>query len=192
MSSHYDGFMTEFRSGNGAAWLDLLSSLSGRYRESQVDDVGEASRLTAWLRANDLEPTDPVTDDDVEAVQETREALHRVTLAAIRGERPDASDLEALDLALSYDAPPRLVAADDCLTVVPPRTARQALAMMVRDAVGVLAGADLAHLHTCGDETCSSVFLDRTGRRRWCTDLSCGNRARVRAYRAQRARTAKD
>lgn len=180
--------MSEFRSGNGAAWLDLLSSLAGRYRASQVDDLRDPARLTAWLRANDLEPTEPVTDDDVDAVQRTRESLHRVTIASIRGKRPDAGDLRVLEQALSYDAPPRLLATDDGLTLTRPKTARQALATMVRDAVETLAGDDLVHLHTCGDETCSSVFLDRTGRRRWCTDLSCGNRARVRAHRARAER----
>lgn len=177
--------MSEFRSGNGAAWLDLLSSLAGRYRETQVDDLRDPARLTAWFESNGLEPTEPVADDDVDAVRRTRESLHRVTLATIRGERPDPGDLGVLEEALSYDAPPRLIATDDGLTVHRPGTARQALAVLVRDAVGMLSGDDLARLHTCGDETCSSVFLDRTGRRRWCTDLSCGNRARVRAHRAR-------
>lgn len=180
--------MSEFRSGNGAAWLDLLSTLGGRYRETQVDALGDPVRLCSWLRANDLEPTEPVTADDLDAVRTVREALHRVALAAIHGAPPDAGDLGALERALAEDAPPRLVATRDGLGVLGPRTARHALAVLVRDAVGMLAGDDLAHLHTCGDETCSSVFLDRSGRRRWCTDLSCGNRARVRAHRAQRAR----
>jgi len=177
--------MSEFRSGNGAAWLDLLSTLAGRYRETRVDDLEDPARLRAWLRVNDLEPTSAVTDADVAAVQATREALHRTTLATMRAEPPADEDLRLLQEAMADDVPPRLRRDSGGLAVGRPETARQALAALVRDAVRMLAGDELSHLHTCGDDTCSSVFLDRSGRRRWCTDLSCGNRARVRAHRSR-------
>lgn len=177
--------MSEFRRGNGAAWLDLLSTLAGRYRERRTDAIGEPDRLRAWLEENDLAPTGAVTLDDVAAVQRAREALHRTTLAVMDRRRPAAEDVAVLDEALSYDAPVHVDVAADGVTVGRPRSAREALARLVRDAVTLLAGAEAAHLHRCGDELCSSVYLDRTGRRRWCTDLSCGNRARVRAHRAR-------
>lgn len=177
--------MSEFRSGNGAAWLDLLTTLAGRYRAVQTDDLADPARLRAWLHANGLEPTGAVTDDDLDLVRTTREALHRTTLAALDGRRPAAGDVRTLQAVLDHDAPLQARSTATGLAVSPPRTAREALARLVRDAVSTLAGDDLAHLHRCGDETCSSIYLDRTGRRRWCSDLSCGNRARVRAHRAR-------
>ena len=33
---------------------------------------------------------------------------------------------------------------------------------------------------TCDDETCAGIFIDHSGRRRWCSDERCGVRARVR------------
>jgi predicted RNA-binding Zn ribbon-like protein len=177
--------MTEFRSGNGAAWLDLLSTLNGRYRDRQVDAVGTPQQLRAWLAGNGLAPVEAVTDEDVAATGRVREALHRTTLAAIDRRRPATDDAAVLEEALSYDAPLRVQPASDGLRVDRPRTAREGLARLVRDAVTLLAGDEIVYLHRCGDEACSSIYLDRTGRRRWCTDLSCGNRARVRAHRAR-------
>lgn len=42
-------------------------------------------------------------------------------------------------------------------------------------------------IRTCGDELCGWLFLDPSGRRRWCEMSVCGNRAKARRY-AQRHR----
>lgn len=46
----------------------------------------------------------------------------------------------------------------------------------------------LDRLRVC--EGCGTVFLDSSanGSRRWCTMQRCGNRAKVRAYRAREKR----
>jgi predicted RNA-binding Zn ribbon-like protein len=58
----------------------------------------------------------------------------------------------------------------------------------------VLAAAFLAeldgswdHLKVCGGETCMSVFYDRSKNHsgKWCSMQSCGNRNKVRAWRAR-------
>ena len=43
--------MERFRTGNGAAWLDLLSTLAGRYRDEQVDGIDTAERLRGYFTA---------------------------------------------------------------------------------------------------------------------------------------------
>lgn len=55
--------------------------------------------------------------------------------------------------------------------------------------VGAFDGS-LEHLKLCADETCRSVFYDRSKNSsgRWCSMSSCGNRAKVRAWR-ERQRT---
>lgn len=177
--------MSEFRRGNGAVWLDLLSSLAGRWRGALVDDIGTPQRLHDWLAEAGLEPAKKVTERERELVVTTREALHRVTSATIAGERPDDDDVKALAEALAHDVPPALTATDDGLDTSRPPTASAALAWLVRDAISLLTSEDAARLRHCGDDTCASIFIDRTGRRRWCLDLSCGNRMRVQAHRAR-------
>jgi len=53
--------------------------------------------------------------------------------------------------------------------------------------VGVFDGS-VEHLKLCADETCRSVFYDRSKNHsgRWCSMSSCGNRAKVRAWRARK------
>ena len=60
----------------------------------------------------------------------------------------------------------------------------------------ILAAAFLAQLdgtwnrfRECSDPSCRSVFWDRSKNRsgRWCSMSSCGNRAKVRAYRERHA-----
>ena len=175
--------MERFPSGNGAAWLDLISTLSGRYRGPLVDGIDSCESLHAWLRAFDLEPTRAVTEDDVELVAEARELLHRLAVAAIRDARPAASDVRRLNAVLALDAGLQVTAGASGLQPRRPMSVADALGRLARQAVVDLSGQGAGTLRACGDDTCSSIFLDLTGRRRWCTDLRCGNRTRVRAHR---------
>ncbi|WP_162940222.1 CGNR zinc finger domain-containing protein [Gryllotalpicola protaetiae] len=177
--------MTTFRSGNGAAWLDLLSTREGRYREAvrHADRISAPDTLLAWLAANDLEPTSAVTPDDVELFGAVREALHRAAVSALHHEPASAEDIRILSGALGADRGVRIERAAAGLSLARPDTAREALGRLTRAAVEDLAGPRSEQLHACGDDTCAGIFFDPTGRRRWCTDQSCGNRLRVRAHR---------
>jgi predicted RNA-binding Zn ribbon-like protein len=183
--------MERFRRGNGAAWLDLLSTLAGRYRDEQVDGIDTTESLRAWLREFDLEPAGSVTADDVAHAAETREALHRLAVAAVRQVRPAPADVRRLNTALERDEGLQVSSNEEGLGPRRPRSVDDALARLARQAAVDLSGRGAGTLRACGDDTCSSIFLDHTGRRRWCTDLSCGNRNRVRAHR-QRAHLPND
>ncbi len=182
---------TVFRAGNGAAWLDLLSTLEGRYRDTLLDYLDTPDRLAAWLDVAGLRPAAAVTEIDVTRVADLREALHRVTVAVLLGTTPRPVDVAVLDRTLAADVPLRAAAGPGRVRVDHPATVDEAMARLVRDAVQVLSGPRRASLRACGDNTCASIFLDDSGRRRWCTDERCGNRMRVRAHRA-RARVAHD
>jgi predicted RNA-binding Zn ribbon-like protein len=45
-------------------------------------------------------------------------------------------------------------------------------------------------VRACPGSGCGWLFLDRRGRRRWCTMATCGNRAKVRRFEARRRETA--
>jgi predicted RNA-binding Zn ribbon-like protein len=169
--------------------LDLLASLTGRYLETTRELLPDPETARRWLAEHDLEPVAPVTEADLEALRALREAVHRTAAATVRGDRPTASDLEAIDRALAEDRPGRLEgsAADTGRLVVGrPRTAAEAAGRLARHAVDDMSGPRRALLRFCGDSDCAGIFLDHTGRRRWCADERCGVRARVRAHRARR------
>jgi predicted RNA-binding Zn ribbon-like protein len=56
----------------------------------------------------------------------------------------------------------------------------------VWSAAEFLASPDLQYVRTCPGTGCSWVFIDRRGRRRWCTMAACGNRAKARRFATRR------
>ena len=180
--------MSEFRTGNGADWLDLLATLLGRYRRKQVEMLADPAALRAWLGEHGMEPVAAVTAADVEAARSLREAMHRAASATMDGQPPAGHDVKILQAALASDQPLRIRRTGTDLQLTRPADVSIALGRLARQAAADLTGPTRERLHACGDDTCSGIFIDYTGRRRWCSDERCGVRARVRAHRA-RART---
>lgn len=56
-------------------------------------------------------------------------------------------------------------------------------------AADLLCGPDRASVRACPGTDCGWLFLDRRGRRTWCSMTTCGNRAKVRAHAARRRGT---
>ena len=183
--------MEEFRSGYGRDWLDFTATHVGRYTDVRHDLVETPTRLRDWLTEWGHVPAAAVAADDVAWAQQLREALHGLARAAATDTAPSAHDVRIVDEALADDAPPALRRVGPGLVATRPRTARQALGRLARQAADDLTGPHPTRLRACGDDECSGIFADPTGRRRWCADERCGVKARVRAHRA-RAREARD
>jgi predicted RNA-binding Zn ribbon-like protein len=64
----------------------------------------------------------------------------------------------------------------------------QLLGPIAWSAAELLTSAELALVRECEGERCSWLFLDtsRNRRRRWCSMVDCGNRAKARRHYAQR------
>jgi predicted RNA-binding Zn ribbon-like protein len=57
----------------------------------------------------------------------------------------------------------------------------------VADAVALLGDADrLGRVHRCPGRDCGWLFMDMSGRRRWCSMDTCGSRAKMRALYERR------
>jgi predicted RNA-binding Zn ribbon-like protein len=182
--------VTEFRSGNGATWLDFMATLIGRYRETQTEQLADPTSLRAWFAERGLMPHRAPTEDDLVQARELREALHVLARSALRDTPAPAPALRTLEAALIQDRPVAVARSNTGLRIRPPATSAEALGRIARDAAQDLSGQQRLRLRACGDSTCAGIFIDHTGRRQWCSDERCGNRARVRAHRA-RARHAK-
>lgn len=175
-----------FRTGYGASWLDFAATLVGRYTATPDDLLATPGRLRAWLTAWALTPASAVTQEDLHRARQVREALHRLARAAATGQAAVGGDVEVAAAALRDERVVDLRLVSGGLVLGRPLTTREALARLVREAVGDLTGPHAQRLRACGDDECSGIFLDPTGRRRWCSDERCGVRARVRAHRARR------
>jgi predicted RNA-binding Zn ribbon-like protein len=53
---------------------------------------------------------------------------------------------------------------------------------VARAAGELLTSPDVLLVKACPGDDCGWLFIDRRGRRRWCSMSSCGNRAKVRAH----------
>lgn len=63
------------------------------------------------------------------------------------------------------------------------------LSAVVWESVLALTTLDLATVGSCPGPDCGWLFLDPSGRRRWCSMRSCGNRAKVAAHAERRRRS---
>ncbi|HXJ64691.1 MAG TPA: CGNR zinc finger domain-containing protein, partial [Actinomycetota bacterium] len=64
---------------------------------------------------------------------------------------------------------------------------RVPLHAIARSATELITSPDATAVHRCPGDGCGWLFIDRTGRRRWCTMAMCGNRAKARRF-AERQR----
>jgi predicted RNA-binding Zn ribbon-like protein len=131
--------------------------------------------------------------EELELARGLRAALHHIFSSLARGQEPDPFTLSRLRFAYA-----QAVAAG---TLIPredggfgldwrddePRRVRFAVAA---DAVALLADpARIDRLHRCPGRDCGWVFLDTSGRRRWCSMATCGSREKMRRmYERKRAR----
>ncbi|WP_307826728.1 CGNR zinc finger domain-containing protein [Streptomyces pactum] len=167
---------------------DLVNTLDV---ESGQDALATADGLEGFLAAQGLARLRP-GPSDLPAVRELREALRAVCLAHTGTDVPPETTA-VLDRLLA-GAP--LVLAIDAAGNASPRPAAGltgAAALTAEIAAGIataVADGTWPRLKACLADNCRWVYYDRSpaGRSRWCTMAVCGSRAKMRAYRANRAR----
>ena len=126
----------------------------------------------------------------VERARTLRELLHATFRATSEGHAPAPPTLAALSAQLSAWYPHgRLVPADGALQWVyaGDDDLERPLWELARAATRLLTSPLLARVHACAAEDCRWWFFDDTknGSRRWCDMKTCGNRDKVRRYRAR-------
>jgi predicted RNA-binding Zn ribbon-like protein len=146
--------------------------------------------LRWWLGSRDLlPPEETVKDQDLAWALRVRDALTTKVLENMGAER-DPEATEFLNRAAEQTG---LRVCFGCSEGDPIHVE----AAGVRGAVGrILGSAFLAELdgrwerfRICHDPGCTAVFFDRSKNKsgKWCSMSSCGNRAKVRAFRARQA-----
>ena len=155
--------------------------------------MADAAALQLWLtEAGLLEPGAGVaTPAEYQSGVELREAMARAFDALLRGKRPRVADVAAINAAaaeVTRGAPfldqRRLV--QRWRTDAPVRLALGRLAV---DAMRVIEH-ERDRLTRCQRADCGALLLSghRGEKRRWCSMQTCGNRAKVAAYRTRQQR----
>ena len=124
-----------------------------------------------------------------------REAMRGVLEAGAAHRPPDANDIAELNRALRTNYIYELVPAPDGVSLDHRHQGDPvdgAIARLAEAIARELIQGESARLRVCQNDHCRWVFKDtsRTGKRKWCSMRSCGNRAKVARHRArQRATT---
>jgi predicted RNA-binding Zn ribbon-like protein len=131
------------------------------------------------------------TARELERALALRTALHSAFAAIAQGGEPAPAHLK--EIARQHAeavAAARLERADDGAVrfAWPASEPRRTRFAVVADAVAVLADPErVRRLRHCPGHDCGWVFLDLSGRRRWCSMDTCGSRAKMRRlYERQR------
>ena len=172
---------------NPALVIDFVNTLDLGPRFEALDSP---SALGGWLRERALLPEEArVTRSDLHDAIELREAIR--TLLGAHNEVPGdvAAASEVLDRALCR--------ANLCIRFQEGVLRLEPEAAGVRGALGRILGEVAAamtdgvweRMKACRADDCQWAYLDtaKNQSRAWCSMQSCGNRAKVRAYRARHA-----
>ena len=164
---------------------DFVNSLDV---EDDRDELDSSTALTGWLRARGLvDEATEAGDDDLALARRLRRAL-RAALAGHHGDQADVAALAELD-ELGSLLPLRATFRDGepGIGAVGPGV-RAALARVLADVVVANCRGTWRRLKICPADDCAWVFYDESKNlsRRWCSMGVCGNRTKVRSYRARR------
>lgn len=178
----------------GTLCLDFANSVdwsdADAPRGAETDALGEPDDVVRWGRRLGIlagAAPDGVGQDELAACHVLRAAVHAAFAAIARGAEPPEAALDTLARAhAEAAAAASLVRHPQGLALGwalgwPPADARQVRFAAAADAVALLGDPTrLARVRRCPGRGCGWLFLDASGRRRWCSMQTCGSRAKMR------------
>jgi len=179
----------------GCLALDFVNSVDrdedGGHVAPEVTDVlAEPGMLVRWGRRVGLLTSAAASDAELAAARSLRESLYSVFGAAAGGGEPPTHDLDAVRSVFAAAAAAGTLTQSDgawrlAWPAVDPRTVRFAVAA---DAVRLLDDPGrLGRVTVCPGRLCGWLFINASGRRRWCSMSACGSREKMRRMYARRA-----
>ena len=178
---------------SGHPALDFCNTRSGWDGNAPGDYLKSYRHLAVWAGFTGLLPHDRVTSlleasdgerpaEILERARRFRASLYEVIRNGAPGSAWDsvAGEVHAAATAV------RLLPADGIFHWEFPAGAGLAAPLLAAAwaAGGLLTSSDPSLVRACPGTGCGWLFLDRRGRRRWCTMAACGNREKARRFTA--------
>jgi predicted RNA-binding Zn ribbon-like protein len=182
----------------GVLCLDFANSVDwaadGTERPFHAERLREPADLARWgLRLGVLDPGSraSVTGRELEEARDLRLAVHRTFSAIAAGDVPDAASVALLGRThADATASGALTAGDGRWHLGWPADEPRRIRFAVAEsAVDLLRdGKRLDRVRICPGGNCGWLFVDTSGRRRWCSMEVCGSRAKMRALYERKRR----
>jgi predicted RNA-binding Zn ribbon-like protein len=166
-----------------------------------VEHLVDFTDATAWLEEHGLlHPSKRKPLDEAAPARAAKLLRHvrtvrsglREIVEALVAERPvDTQALATVNDVLRARSVLELVPGEGCVALGHRHLGDpldDALAAVAEPLVALIATGDTGRLRICAHDGCRWVFQDSspTGRRRWCSMASCGNRAKAARHRARK------
>jgi predicted RNA-binding Zn ribbon-like protein len=157
----------------------------------QTDVLRTEHMLGRWGRRLDLlrDDAEPASAAELRRARALRDAVYRLFSSIGRNQKPARKDLDVL-MSNYIEAVKQasLVAGDDFYKLDwlarDPRRIRYAVAT---DAIALLQDLSrLKRVSRCPGRGCGWLFLNTSGRRRWCSMSTCGSRDKMRRLHQRR------
>jgi predicted RNA-binding Zn ribbon-like protein len=174
--------------------LDFANSVECSTEDEHVDVLRTEELLGRWGRHLGLLSDDaqPASATELRRARALRAAVYRLFSSISRDREPARKDLEVL-MSNYVEAVKHasLLAGEDFYELDwlarDPRRIRYAIAT---DAIALLEDRSrLKRVSSCPGRGCGWLFLDTSGRRRWCSMSTCGSRDKMRRLHQRRALT---
>jgi predicted RNA-binding Zn ribbon-like protein len=163
--------------------LDLVNSRHGRGPDLLEDEAW----LRGFLAAYGYDAVGPPGTREREQLADLRRLLRRIVEVVAAGDSVPRTDVERLNRVLRATRLTRELAPDG-VRLVPQRRDWAWVLGELAAALAELLGGETARLKVCDNRDCRFAFVDssKNRARRWCSHTTCGNRHKVRAFRARR------
>lgn len=170
-----------------------------------IEHLGSLSDVTGWLEDHGLlaasrrrpidAPPAARASRSLAHVIAVRAGLRELVEALVAGRAVDPRALDTLNAVLRARSPLQLVPDEGGVALAHRPVGDplgDALAALTEPLVTAIATGATDRIRICANDGCRWVFQDasRTGRRRWCSMSSCGNRAKAARHRARRRSSA--
>ncbi len=151
-------------------------------RERDADRLGSPEELAAWLAERGLVDDAAASAADLRHARAVREALRDLLRVNAGAPAPSVS-ADVLRVRATV-----VVGPDGRVAIAPAgHGVRAALGRLLVAMHAAQADGSWARLKACAADDCGWAFYDRSRNRSatWCSMATCGNRAKVRAFRAR-------
>ena len=174
--------------GKVSPWIDLVNSEEYDGFGNFSDRLDDPAWLESFLRRWHLHPAQ-AGKAPLPALKSLRRSLRSVAEALAASDVPDAREIAQINAVMDVPVRQRLVGREKerRIEIAPLRSDWDWIFSRIAAsaAEAIVAGPE-SRIRICANDECRWAFHDPTKAKtkRWCSDSTCGNRARVRRARA--------